>query len=73
MVKQLYHFVNKNMINDEVCSKTNKIINHKEINIIAVSEEIARKETARPKLDKNGILSKEYILEQVFNLNKDWN
>lgn len=73
MVKQFYRFVNKNMNGDEVCSKTNKVINHKEINVIANSEENARKETARPKLDKDCTLSKEYTLEQVFNLNKDWN
>lgn len=72
-MNKLFTFDNVLLTQDTICEKTNKVINYKEINVIANSEENARKEVARPKLDKDGILSNEYTLKQVFNLNKDWN
>ena len=66
-INQLYKFNNDSMSTDVVDDKTGKVTSFKEINVISVSEETARIKARKP------ILSDEWKLVKVRELNKDWN
>lgn len=69
----LYIFQNPLMDGDLVNPKTGKVEVYKDIYVIATSEEDARTKAARAKLDKDGRLSRDYVLMRVDDLGKDWN
>ena len=71
-MKKMFKFINLNMHDDKLDDK-GKVLDFREINCIAESEEIARCKVSLPKSNTiKGKLDNNWTLFSIIPLNKDW-